>query len=87
MEAAQAKVRDLETQSLFPVEETSGGAVTVEHAVEQFLKDAKARHVADSTYTKLRYTLQIAEPLCNYDAGCEGFFRLGTEVQIISNGR
>ena len=59
-EAAQAKVRDLEAESLFPDEEPiEDGPVTIEHAVDEFLKDAKARHVADSTYTKLRYTLQI----------------------------
>jgi integrase len=57
-DAAQLKVRDLEAQSLFP-EEVTDGPVTVEHAVEQYLKDAKARHVADVTYTKLRYTLHI----------------------------
>jgi len=57
-DAAQARVRDLEAQSLFP-EEVTDGPVTIEHGVDQFLKDAKARHIADSTYTKLRCTLQI----------------------------
>ena len=56
-EAAQALVRDLEAQSLFPAEEKSDEAVTIEHAVDQYLKDAKARHVADVTYTKLRHTI------------------------------
>lgn len=60
-EAAQAKVRELEAQNLFPEEqtETIDGPVTVDSAVEQFLKDAKARHVADVTLTKLRHTLYV----------------------------
>jgi integrase/recombinase XerD len=58
-EAAQAKVRDLEAQSLFPGEQTSDVPVTIDSAVEHFLNDAKARHVADVTHTKLRYTLYV----------------------------
>jgi integrase/recombinase XerD len=58
-DAAQAKVRDLEAQSLFPEEQPENAPVTIDHAVEQFLNDAQARHVADSTYTKLRYTLEV----------------------------
>lgn len=57
-DAAQARVRELEAQSLFP-EEVKEAAITIEHAVERFLKDTKARRVAAVTYGKLRYTLEV----------------------------
>ena len=58
-EKAQSIVRDIEAASLLPEAEVKLEPVTIEHAVERFLNDAKARHITDVTYGKLRYTLHV----------------------------